>query len=337
LGSGFHPDMTGRENIVTGGLLSGLRRYEVLAQQEEIIAFAELEGFIDEPIRTYSSGMYLRLAFATAMQFEARLLVIDEVLAVGDVRFQQKCMDRLAAFRAAGKTLILTSHSSDQIRALCDTVLVLDEGRVVMQGDTESGLNCYNDLMRQRTEKRAAQLFGDAPRPNQKVEQGSRQGTYEAVLNAVKFYNTRGQQIDSLPNGESLVVELDYSRTESVSDLALILGIYNDAHVKCFETSLASIAGSLGPIAEHGNLHCYLSDLPLLPGRYYIDIGLYPADWSYVYDYHWQMHPLWIVSDDPPQANDSGVVAVRSRWSATTSSLNLDTYMPSGTARLNDH
>jgi ABC-type polysaccharide/polyol phosphate transport system ATPase subunit len=112
LGKGFHPDMTGRENLMTGGILSGLTSRQVRARQEEIIAFAELEEFIDQPVRTYSSGMYLRLAFSTAMSFDPDVLIIDEVLAVGDQRFKKKCIERLDAFRASGKTLILTSHDS---------------------------------------------------------------------------------------------------------------------------------------------------------------------------------------------------------------------------------
>ena len=124
MGSGFHPDMTGRENLMTGGILSGLTKRQVLAKQQEIIAFAELEEFMDLPVRTYSNGMYLRLAFAAAIHFDPDVLIIDEVLAVGDSRFQQRCLERLAAFRAAGKTSILTSHDSAQIRSLCNEVLV---------------------------------------------------------------------------------------------------------------------------------------------------------------------------------------------------------------------
>ena len=155
LGSGFHMDLTGRENIRTGGLLSGLTSQEVRAVEGEIAEFAELEDFIDQPIRTYSSGMYVRLAFATALQFDPDILVIDEILAVGDTRFQQKCLKRMETFRSAGKTLILTSHVPDQVHSLCDEVLVLDEGQFVMQGDPASALRYYDDLMRQRTERRS--------------------------------------------------------------------------------------------------------------------------------------------------------------------------------------
>ena len=126
LGGEFHPDLTGRENIITAGLLNGLTKRQVRAGEMEIIEFAELEDFIDEPVRTYSSGMRLRLAFAVAMHFDPEVLILDEVLAVGDARFQQKCLDRLVKFRKAGKTLILTSHDTTQIKTLCDTALVLE-------------------------------------------------------------------------------------------------------------------------------------------------------------------------------------------------------------------
>ncbi|MDH4231472.1 MAG: polysaccharide ABC transporter ATP-binding protein, partial [Nitrospirota bacterium] len=210
LGTGFHPDMTGRENLITGGILSGLTRREAKERQHEVIAFAELEESIDHPVRTYSSGMYLRLAFSTAIHFDPDFLVVDEVLAVGDSRFQQKCSEKLRAFQLAGKSLILVSHDLEQIRSLCDEVLVLDEGRLVMQGEPESALQCYHDLMRQRTEKRAAELSDGAPRAGLTVERSSRLGTQEASLSAVHLFNTKGEPADSIYSGDGLTIELEY-------------------------------------------------------------------------------------------------------------------------------
>jgi len=315
LGSGFHPDMSGRENIMTGGLLSGLTRREVLERQRAIIAFAELEQFIDEPVRTYSSGMYLRLAFATAIHLDPAVLIIDEVLAVGDVRFQQKCLERLAAFRAAGKTLILTSHSADQIRSLCDEVLVLEEGQVVMQDEPESAIRCYEDLMRQRTEKRASEI-SDVAAPSLAIGQGSRQGTQEAVISHVSLYDSSGQSVDTLPSGASLTIELEYQLARPLPDMILSVGIYNELHVKCHETIIPSLQAVFGALSEQGIVKCELPELPLLSGRHYINVGLYPTDWSYVYDYQWQMHEIWIVGPDEPLFDTSGVVALRPTWSA---------------------
>jgi lipopolysaccharide transport system ATP-binding protein len=318
LGSGFHPDLTGRENILTAGLLNGLTTQQVRSGEEEIIAFAELENFIDQPVRTYSSGMYLRLAFAVATHFDPEILILDEVLAVGDARFQKKCLERLSAFRKAGKTLILTSHDSRQIETLCDEVLVLEEGRVAMQGEPEDAVRCYHDLMRQRTEKRAAMLSGGAAPLSLVVAEGSRQGTQEASICDVRFYDAEGQAVSSVQCGASLTIELEYRLEKPLPDLAVSLGIFNEAHVNCFEVYIFSAEAEFGTLSLTGVLRCHFPELPFLGGRYYINVGLYPADWDVVYDYHWEMHCLDIVNRPDTRFKVSGVVSLRPAWSVLT-------------------
>lgn len=317
LGSGLHPDMTGRENIMTAGILNGLTRKQVLAHRDEIIGFSELEAFIDQPVRTYSNGMFLRLAFSTAIHFDPDILMIDEVLAVGDSRFQQKCFDRLEAFRKAGKTLVLVSHESDKIRSMCHEVLVLEEGRVVIHSKPEVAITCYNDLMRKRSERRAEQVSKMKGGPNLAVERGSRLGTQEAAISAVYMYNAKNDATDSILSGDSLRIVLEYTCAAPLADMALILGIYNEANVKCFESTIPSITSAFGPPNTKERLDCYLPRLPLFPGRYYVNVGLYPVDWDYVYDYHWQMHILQVVSSEVIPSGVSGIVSVRPTWSAS--------------------
>ena len=312
----FIRDLTGRENILTAGLLNGRTRRQVQAGEKEIIAFAELEDFIDQPVRTYSSGMYLRLAFAVAMHFDPEILILDEVLAVGDARFQQKCLDRLATFRKAGKTLILTSHDMTQIKSLCDEVVVLEEGRVVMQGDPESAEQCYYDLMRQRTEKRAAQLSGTANSLSLAVSQGSRQGTQEATICDVRFYDKSEQVTDRMQSGDSLTIELEYRLEKPLADLALNLGISNEAYVNCFRSRRSFDPSHVRPSSRDGTLRCHFPEVPLLPGCYYINVGLYPTDWGYKYDHHWHMHPLKILQKPGEPSQVTGVVSLNPRWSA---------------------
>ncbi len=314
LGGGFHHDLTGRENLMTGGILSGLTKREVKDIEGEIISFAELEEFIDQPVRTYSTGMYMRLAFATAIHFDPDFLVIDEVLAVGDSRFQEKCQKWLNAFRVGGKSLILVSHDLEQVRSLCDEVLVLEEGQVVMQGEPDSAINCYQDLMRQRTENRAAQLEV-VVQPFLPVEQGHRMGTQEAIISSVTLFDGENRITDRLTDGSSLAIEIEYLLQKPLSDTALTLGIYNETNTKCFETIIPSTNEAFGRLAETGILRCHLPEVPLLPGRYYITVGLYPTDWSYVYDYHWQMHPLTVANEEAMPANISGVISIRPNWS----------------------
>jgi lipopolysaccharide transport system ATP-binding protein len=314
LGGGLHPDMTGRENIMTGGLLSGLTRQQVHDLEEEIIDFAELEAFIDQPTRTYSNGMYLRLAFAAAMHFDPTVLIIDEVLAVGDTRFRQKCLDRLNTFRLAGKTLVLTSHVMSQIRSLCDEVLVIEDGKTVMQGEPEEAIRCHNDLMRERSERRAREVFGDSAIAPE-TTRGKRRGSQEASISTIAFYEGKGDQpIDSIESGQGLVVELSYTLQRQVEDMILMLGVFTGDNIKCYETQIPSMVAAFGSLKDHGKVRCRLDALPLLPGTYFVNVGLYPLDWSFTYDSHWQMHPLHVIDPLGDQSNVTGTLRVQVQW-----------------------
>ena len=303
LGGGFHPELTGRQNIRTIAVLNGLAKAGK-DREQHIIEFAEMEEFIDQPVRTYSSGMYLRLAFAAAIEFEPSVLVIDELLAVGDVRFQKKCMDRIGAFHREKKTLLVTSHDAEQIRSLCDEVLVLEEGQVVMQDEPTRALACYYDLMRQRTDKRVAKMSDGTRSSILVTSQGSREGTQEASITAVRLFDGQGRLTESIHTGDALVVEMDVEITPTVTDAACTLSIYNEAQIKCFEVALPSMATVVGPLQSNQTLCYEMSAVPLLNGRYFINVGLYPMDWAYRYDYHWGMHPLDITND---KALDVGV------------------------------
>jgi len=148
LAAGFHPDLTGRENIVMNGLLLGLRRRDIEAREEAIIEFADLGEFIDSPVKQYSSGMYMRLGFAIAVQVDPDILLMDEILAVGDANFQQKCLERVDDFRLRGKTIIFVSHDMNAIRQLCRRVILIDAGEVVADGRPEYVLARYEELQR---------------------------------------------------------------------------------------------------------------------------------------------------------------------------------------------
>jgi lipopolysaccharide transport system ATP-binding protein len=251
------------------------------------------------------------------MQFNPAALVIDEILAVGDIRFQQKCTQRLETFRAMGKTLILTSHSTEQIRHLCDEVLVLEEGQVVMQGEPDLAIACYVDLMRQRTERRAAQINMDrTTQAATTLTQGHRQGTQEASISRVSLYNLEGVPIGQMLSGSGLTIEVAYELAEPLPDMTLLLGIYTDTGVKCFETSIASLRDAFGPLSTAGQFRCQLPALPLQPGRYFVNVGLYPTDWAYVYDYHWQMHDFEIVHVDDVRSGSTGMLALQPTWTS---------------------
>lgn len=293
LGGGFHPDLTGRQNIKTVAILNGAKDH-LTECEENIVKFAEMERYIDQPVRTYSNGMYVRLAFAAALEFDPSVMVIDEVLAVGDERFQHKCMDRISRFHREGKTLIVTSHNAEQIKMLCTEVLVLDEGRVVLQSDPESALNCYHDLMRQRTEKRVQQVSMARTPSFMPMTQGYREGTQECSISAVRLYNGSGQLTNSVETGSPLSVEMDFQRPDHIPDMACTVGIFNESHVKCWEIAIPSLTSLDDAIRGEHSMQVELPSLPLLPGQYFLNVGIYPPDWSFLYDRHWQMYPLQI-------------------------------------------
>jgi lipopolysaccharide transport system ATP-binding protein len=312
LGGTFHLDLSGHDNVVTAAVLAGMTEREAHACVPQIAAFAELEDVIEHPVRTYSSGMYLRLAFAVAVRLDPEVLVIDEVLAVGDVRFQQKCLDHIAGIRAAGRTLVVASHIPEQIRSLCDAVLVLDEGRVVLRDAPDRALGRYDELMQERTARRARAL-GHTDPDGPVTAGGSRQGTQEATIDAVRIVGSGGGAL--VGEGERVTIELDYHLRTPLPDVALGLGIYSAARVKCWEALLPSAAAVFGPLAERGTVRCELPALPLLAGRYHVSVGLYPPGCDYVYDYHWEMHPFAVAGPTHPAAEVSGVLALAPAWS----------------------
>lgn len=159
LGAGFHYELTGRENIMLNGLLMGYSKKDMAAREEKIIRFADIGEFIDAPIKQYSSGMYIRLAFAVATEIDPDILVIDEILAVGDVNFQQKCFDRLAQFRKQNKTILFVSHSPKQVTDFCDRVIVMDQGEIAFDGDPARGVEIYSGQLA------SAEIAAPAPEP----------------------------------------------------------------------------------------------------------------------------------------------------------------------------
>lgn len=174
LGSWFHPEMTGRETIITGGILNGFTDSQIRSQVGQIIEFAELEDFIDIPVRNYSSGMFMRLAFSIEMNLDPEILVLDEILQVGDASFKEKCTERIKQFRKSGRTLIITSHETEKIGEMSDEVLIFEEGRLVKHGTPDDFSSYYEDLMRMRSERREAMQHGKEDSPNLVAVQGSK-------------------------------------------------------------------------------------------------------------------------------------------------------------------
>jgi lipopolysaccharide transport system ATP-binding protein len=313
LGAGFHPDLSGRENMYTSAIVSGLTKQELdggLAEQ--IVAFAELEEFIDNPLRTYSAGMAMRLAFAIAIHVSPDILLIDEVLAVGDLRFQQKCLERIDAFRDQGKTIILVSHDLSSIELLCDEVIWLDKGQLRAQGPAAQVVARYKAEQAGTPEQAPAELAVPIePSTVTLTLNENRFGSQEVELISVRLLDCAGRPVDRLESGADLTVELVYSAPHPVAGPIFGVSFSRADGVVCYNTTTLADGVHIPAISGEGVVRMTINGLSLLPGSYRFDVGVYRHDWAYAYDYHWQAYPLEVWS----QIGDSGLFRPAHQWS----------------------
>jgi lipopolysaccharide transport system ATP-binding protein len=298
LGEGLNPLLTARENAVTAGILANQRRREITRKLDEIAAFAELEEFFDRPLRTYSDGMRLRLAFSVAVSSVPEVLMIDEVLTVGDLRFQEKCFARLEELRQQGTTLIIASHVEDQVQRLCNRVLWLAHGRVQALGPPEDVLEAYRKAMDAETERRAEAISsrGMAEVDLPSIEGASRSGTLEVEIAAVRLLPSQVRTGGTLQS-EPIVIEVDLLPHVPADEPIVGVSLHRVSdYTKVLDVTTDADGVRLGRVDRPQTVTLTLDRLDLEPGSYRFDVGVYERNWAYVYDYHWHAYPLEIVS-----------------------------------------
>jgi lipopolysaccharide transport system ATP-binding protein len=294
LGAGLHPDLTGRENVYINGVLAGLSRREVAQQFDSIVAFAELEEFIDSPLHTYSTGMQMRLSFAVAAHTKPDILLIDEVLAVGDLSFQRRCLQRIEQFKAEGCAIILVSHDAAMVQQFCDEALWLRAGRLVAHGPAEVVVNQYVRGMTTGAELRINE---------------NRFGSLKLEITAVRLLDGQGVPTTELNSGDALSIEIDYMATQSIHAPIFSAIIVRLDGVVCFESSTVE-ALTLPTVYGQGRIVLHLDRLDLNGGLYYVDVGAYEREGKDTYDYHWHVYPLIIRSASP----EYGILCPPHRW-----------------------
>lgn len=294
ISAGLTEDLTGRENIFLIGVIAGMTRAEVEGRFDEIVAFSELDEFIDRPIRTYSTGMKMRLAFAVAVHVEPEILLIDEVLAVGDAAFQAKCLDRIDMIKAAGCTIFLVSHDAGQIRSLCDDVLFLKEGRVVAYGPTEETMALYDAMTDDAVASAhsATALPQTAPDPAQNV---NRFGSREAEIGRVELIGADGLPTGGIRSGDGLAVRFAYRSERQIENVIALVGIYTADLTCCLEVDTLHDGPPVSSGPEERTMLLRFDRLDLPEGEYRITVGLFSADWHTVFDYHTEAYPFAVV------------------------------------------
>ena len=283
LGAGFHPEFTGRENVYMNGALAGFRSEEIDQRLPEIEAFAEIGEFIDQPVKTYSSGMFVRLAFASAINVDPDILLVDEVLAVGDMRFQLKCIDKMKGFQKSGKTVIFVTHDIYSIRNFCDRAIWLDQGMIRLTGDAISVTAVYADFMNFERDRDADhEAVSKEPKPN------------ILSIRRVRVINSYSYETNEIEATKPFTVKVDYRLREDLEGVVGGVAIFSkdNTYVCGLNTKLDNFTLP----SEKGNyqLTIHYTSCTLLPGTYYIYLGFFESTAIVILDFKSRAHSFYV-------------------------------------------
>jgi ABC-type polysaccharide/polyol phosphate transport system ATPase subunit len=348
LGAGFHPEISGRENIFINGIMLGLTKKEIHRRFDEIVEFAEMQDFIDAPVKTYSSGMYMRLGFAVAVHVDPEVLLVDEVLAVGDQGFTHKCLDKFAEFRRRNKSILLVTHSLDLVEKFCDTAHWLDHGVTKGEGDPKRVVAAYiidvedseeNELAKAEavrvaaaakevTEAKETALTGNTEVSADSVESGEgpasseqpgpkdgfksdegRWGTREVEITNVTISGPDGEAGHVFQSGDAIRVHMDVTSKEKITDFVFGLGLFNADNVCVYGTNTNLEEFQPTEIDGNGVVTFSIDKLDLVEGTYRLDLAAHKAD-GYPYDYHRLLYTFRVKS----RIRDVGIYRPDHKW-----------------------
>ncbi|QRX84527.1 ABC transporter ATP-binding protein [Glaciimonas sp. PAMC28666] len=283
LGMGFHPDFTGRQNAIMAGQLLGLQAAEIVAMMPEIAAFAEIGDYLDQPVRVYSSGMQVRLAFAVATAVRPDILIIDEALSVGDVYFQHKSFERIRAFRSLGTTLLIVSHDRGAIQSICDRAILLNAGKVAMEGPPEEVMDFYNALLADKQNQQVKQV---------KTESGKLQtvsGTGEAFVTDIAVLNSAGERIEYIDVGQHVTLRVEVETKAPIDRLVLGYGIKDRLGQVIYGTNTDLKKRAIEHVEAGAKLVFEFDfNMNLGTGSYSIQTALVSTETHFVNNYEWR-------------------------------------------------
>jgi len=283
VGSGFHPELTGRENVYLNGSILGMMRREITEKLDSIVEFAELRQFIDTPVKRYSSGMYVRLGFSIAAHLNPDILLLDEVLAVGDASFQQKCIERIMELQNGGTTIVFISHDLRAVQKLCDRVILLKKGKIEADGDPEETIALYQSLSQQL-----------GPQPESSHVQGP---TSEAVVTSLVFYDEAGNECLSFETGKPMKAVMNYRVDKPVKDVMFEVQFYSQEGQLCTFFTSETPGKQIDLEPGEGSIEFDCSSVGLGPAVYFIDTGIRNRHAPYGIDIDWRRRCLAVRVD----------------------------------------
>lgn len=310
VGAGFHAELSGRENIFLNGSILGMSKAEIRAKFDSIVDFSEIEQFIDTPVKHYSSGMYVRLGFAIAIHNEPEVMLIDEILAVGDLSFQRKCFAKIEELKREGRTIVLVSHSMSQIQSICERAILLNKGALVADGHADGVAHRY------------VALSSSGAVDAQAVRRGSGR-TFE--LCDARMIDVDGEEIRSISPGAPTSIEIDYRADLPLNNPTLVLVLRRD-RTRIYSSNTSVIGISLGTLLGAGSIRCDIGELPIMPHTLDLEVYLFDESQSILLDRLDKREFVIITkpsnlsllgarcSDDP---EDRGIIYKRASWFLT--------------------
>lgn len=344
LGAGFHPDLTGRENIYINASIFGIKAREVDERLDDIIRFSELEDFIDNPVRTYSSGMYMRLAFSVAINVDADILLIDEILAVGDMNFQEKCFRRLRQIKRSGTTIVIVSHAQSQIEKICDRCIWIENGMIRSIGNAKQICKEYQLEMENKRSERAKKeaqeelakikkeeetnvIDSETDKKKQEMEKklknlscrdicrqcgpdAHREGSWKIKYTNVRMCNGSGEEAVEFSYGEEIHVELEYEAEAEGLLANFSMGITRDDWTYCYGSTSQLVNAKYYAVKREGKVEFVIDRNVLVSGKYYLDVRIQNEN-SEVYDNVFSIINFKVKTSD---RYGIGIVAMENRW-----------------------
>jgi ABC-type polysaccharide/polyol phosphate transport system ATPase subunit len=306
LGAGFHPEISGRENIFINGVILGLNRKQIQEKYEAIVRFAELEEFIDNPVKSYSSGMFMRLGFSIAINVNPDILLVDEVLAVGDAAFVPKCLDKINEFRRHDKTIIYVSHDLATIERICDDVIWIRKGKIEMRGYPKRVTDAYLEYVGKKDEKKTLAQHGEEEKLTGKEK---RWGSREIEISNVKMFDAAGREKYIFRADEPLAIQFDVEAHSAEDDFVFGIGVFNGEGVACYGSNTLLENYSAKRIQGKGRVRLTVPALGLVNGTYFLDIAAHKRD-GYPFDYHHFQYSFRVTSS----YRDVGIVRIPHVW-----------------------
>lgn len=308
LGAGFHPEISGRENIFINGIILGLTKKKIQEKYNDIVRFAELEEFINNPVKTYSSGMYMRLGFSIAINVNPDILLIDEVLSVGDASFVPKCIDKINEFKRRGKTIIFVSHDLATVERISDEVIWLKDGKIQMQGYPKRVTDAYLEYIGKRDEKDAGKKH-KAEEMEAEKNREKRWGAKEIEISKVKMIDKNGNEKYIFEQNEPFTIEFNVNSKTEEKDFVFGIGVFNTEGVQCYGSNTLIEDFKPQSIKGKGKIRINISNINLVNGTYFLDLAVHKRD-GYPFDYHHFQYTFKITSI----YRDVGIAKISHEW-----------------------